>query len=121
MVSTTTRPIPEGSVRFVNVQAQTFGFNSLCNDVSFGIDNESNTTVDSATVMFTLNRYSVEGSYLGPGPTQGPYGMTVYLLPYTQRQVSVQVCPPVSMLLGQGEYFQVTGVSGTYTWGSGSG
>lgn len=111
-----TQPVPEGSVSFDNVQAQTFSLNDGCNDVSFGIDNESNTTVASASVMFTMTKYSGDGSYAGPGPTQGPYGATVYVLPYTQRQLSVQVCPPVSLLLGDGEYFQVTGVNGTYSW-----
>lgn len=114
--SVATQPVPEGSVQIDNAQPQTFSLNNGCNDVSFGIDNESNTPVDSATVMFTMNTYSADGSYNGPGPTQGPYGVTVYVFPYSQKQVSVQVCPNVGMALGSGQYLQVTGVSGTYTW-----
>jgi hypothetical protein len=117
MAPTTTQPIPEGPVRFEDAQAQTFGYDDGCNDVSFEVNNESNTSVDAVSVTFTLNEYGATGSYLDPGPTQGPYGLTVSVLPGTQQQLDVQVCPPVSMLLpAPGDYFQVSGVNGSYTW-----
>lgn len=112
----TTKPAPAGYVRFVNAQAQTFSLSNGCNYVSFVIDNESNTNVAYASVTFTMDKYSSGGSWAGGGPTEGPYGVSTDVFPYSQHQYSVEVCPSVGLLLLQGEYFQISGVSGTYTW-----
>jgi len=116
VVSTATQPIPEGSVSFNNVQAQTFAYFDGCKDVTFEIENGSNTAVDSVSVTFTLNEYGADGSYLAPGPTTGPLEVTAYAPPFSQQQSSVQVCPGESTLLPSEDYFQVTGVSGSYSW-----
>jgi hypothetical protein len=115
--TTTTQPAPEGTVQFGDVQAQTFGYYDTCKDVSFEANNASNTTVIAVSVMFTMTEYSADGSFLDPGPTQGPSAMTVYLLPGAQQQLDVQVCPhSYDLLPAPGDYMEVTGVSGTFTW-----